>query len=64
MLFTLHFMCCMLVSKKKLFYRYDDLFIQLKNAYQNSADRERRLQILTLSPFGIQETKDFFTATY
>ena len=45
-----------------LTFRYQEVFDKLKDAYQ-VANRSKKLQILSLSPYGFEETKSFFGAT-
>ena len=43
--------------------RFERVFQELKEEYQKTTDHQRRIQILTLSPFSNPETMDFFGAT-
>lgn len=42
---------------------YENLMANLKEEFQGTSDRARKLQILTLSPFGLTKTMEYFETT-
>ncbi|CAF4238702.1 unnamed protein product, partial [Rotaria magnacalcarata] len=43
--------------------RFDHLMLNLKNAFSETTSYQRKLQILTLSPFSISKTEEYFSAS-
>src|ERR1700755_664621 len=50
-------------SQYSLFTRHEALMQSLKEEFNASTPYKRHLQILTLSPYNIEDTKTFFGAT-
>lgn len=51
-----------IISSIYFFFRFKGVLGELRDAYSD-ADRTKKLQILSLSPYGIEKTTEFFGAS-